>query len=377
MRRTIRSAAALALCAAFFLAGCAREGVDYVDVTEDIADSFPFEAEPVKENPQQAPESNVYAVFHTTAGDITVMLYPKETPDEVARFIEQAKAGAYDGQQFVYVRRDGLIESDNVAVEDAAAPEGKSTSENTLLPQSTTSSDVQSAAENTAPPGQEQESGSAPAQKTEGGEAAGPASGSTASSGATGGASGEAASSYTRDELDAVELPSLPQNVQGAHYSDNLHHYYGAVGISRKNEDGGDRLHFVVEQTKPEDERLVPVTLYMRRLINQRLAQLNALTQQQPFTDIQLAAFEARLNEEVQALSDGVIPEEYAERYGPINEVYSRVGGQWGLDYQYPLIGQIVEGQNVADAISQAKVDAQTRKPKQDIVIEYVEIVEP
>ena len=115
----------------------------------------------------------------------------------------------------------------------------------------------------------------------------------------------------------------------------------------------------------------------MRRLINQRLAQLNALTQQQPFTDIQLAAFEARLNEEVQALSDGVIPEEYAERYGPINEVYSRVGGQWGLDYQYPLIGQIVEGQNVADAISQAKVDAQTRKPKQDIVIEYVEIVEP
>lgn len=73
MRRTIRSAAALALCAAFFLAGCAREGVDYVDVTEDIADSFPFEAEPVKENPQQAPESNVYAVFHTTAGDITVM----------------------------------------------------------------------------------------------------------------------------------------------------------------------------------------------------------------------------------------------------------------------------------------------------------------
>ena len=40
------------------------------------------------------------------------------------------------------------------------------------------------------------------------------------------------------------------------------------------------------------------------------------------------------------------------------------------------MIGQIVNGQNIADAISQAKVDAQTRMPKQEIFIDYVEIVE-
>lgn len=408
MKRAICSAAALALGAALLLTGCAREGVDYVDATEDIADSFPFEAEPAGANPQQAEESNTYAVFHTTAGDITVMLYPKESPEEVARFMEQAKAGAYDGQQFVYVRRGGLIESDNAA--EGGDETAGSTSESTSVPGAASSlsagqsvpaeeasssagasasdmegagksaSAAEAAGRESAPGAGASESAALP--KSEAGSAQGGAGASAASqsgSGMQAGASSESSpdAGYTEEELDAVTLPELPQDVQGAYYSDNLHHYYGAVGVSRQNENGGDRLHFVVEQTKPEDERLVPVSLYMRRLINQRMAQLNVMTQQQPFTDIQLAAFEARLNEEIQALADGTVPDEYAALYEPVNDMYSQVGGQWALDYQYPVIGQIVEGQNVADAISQAKVDAQTRKPKQDIVIEHVEIVEP
>lgn len=139
MKRGISSAAALALGAALLLGGCVQKGVDYVDVTEDIVDRFPFEAEPVELNPQQAEESNTYAVFHTTAGDITVMLYPEESPDEVSCFIEQAKAGAYDGQQFVYVRRDGLIESDNVVSDDAEAAD--STSESDSATESTSVSE--------------------------------------------------------------------------------------------------------------------------------------------------------------------------------------------------------------------------------------------
>ena len=398
MKRGIRSAAALALGAALLLGGCAQEGEDYVDVTKDIVDSFPIEAEPVDGNPQQAQESNTYAVFHTTAGDITVMLYPEESPDEVARFIEQAKAGAYDGQQFVYVRRDGLIESDNVSAgedeaagsapestsaseststpESVSAPESVSTSESVSASESVSTSESASASESTSTPESvpapesvsASESASSAAESAVSESASAPEETASSESGQTGG--------YTEEELAAVELPELPQDVQGAYYSDNLHHYYGSVGISRQNEEGGDRLHFVVEQTKPEDERLVPVNLYMRRLLNQRMAQLNAVTKDEPFTDLQLAAFEARLNEEVQALSDGEIPEEYARLYEPVNETYEKVGGQWALDYQYPVIGQIVEGLNVADAISQAKVDAQTRQPKQDIVIEHVEIVE-
>lgn len=334
MKRGMQGAVALGLGMTLFLGGCARQGVDYVSAAEDIVDSFPFEAQPAEMNPQQAEETNLFAVFHTTAGDITVMLYPDESPDEVERFIQQVEAGSYDGQQFVYVRKNGLIECDNVSSDQQAQESAE--------PDPTQSPSG----------GGDSVASQAPGESTEEGRA------------------------YTQEELDAVELPEYPQNAEGAYYSDQLHHYYGALGVTRQNEEGGDRLHFVVETSKPEDQRLVPVNLYMRRLINLRSAQLSAMVAVTPLSDIQLAAFESRLNEEIQALSNGVIPDPYAQIYEPIAQMYEEVGGQWGLDYQYPVIGQIVEGQNVADAISQAKVDALTRKPKQEIKIEYVEIIE-
>ena len=90
----------------------------------------------------------------------------------------------------------------------------------------------------------------------------------------------------------------------------------------------------------------------------------------------ELAEFEKELNEEISAIGTKGVPAEYEEKYRAAKEMYEQVGGQWALDYQYPVIGQIVEGLNVADAISQAKVSASNRRPKQEIVIEYVEIME-
>lgn len=339
--------------------GCAQEGVDYAQV-EDIVDQFPFEAEPVEVNPQLAEESNLYAVFHTSAGEIKVMLYPEESPDEVSRFVEQVKAGEYDGQQFVYVRRDGIIESDRVAAEDDA--QSSSTSDSASVPQSESAarpiseSQPESASETVSTSKPESTSQSASASQSEG--------------------VSQASSEPTQEELEAVELPTPPDDVEVPYYSDKLFHFYGSLGISRENETGGDRLHFVVETTIPEDERLVPATLYMNELTNLRIAELNAMTKEQPFTDLQIAAYEMRLNQEIQSIADDGLPEEYQQKYDPINKVYTEVGGQWALDYKYPVIGQIVNGQNIADAISQAKVDAQTRMPKQEIFIDYVEIVE-
>lgn len=334
MKRVMQGAVALGLGMTLVLGGCARQGVDYVEAAEDIVDSFPFEAQPVEMNPQQAQESNLFAVFHTTAGDITVMLYPEESPEEVERFVQQVEAGSYDGQQFVYVRKNGLIECDN--------PSSDQQAQQSQQPEPTQS----------------------------------PAGGEDSAASQTPEESTQEDKEYTQEELDAVELPEYPQDVEGQYYSDQLHHYYGALGVTRENEEGGDRLHFVVETTKPEDQRLVPVNLYMRRLINLRSAQLSAMVAETPLSDLQMAAFESKLNEEIQTLGNGVIPEDYAQLYEPVNKMYGEVGGQWALDYQYPVIGQIVEGQNVADAISQAKVDAMTRKPKQEIKIEYVEIIE-
>ena len=374
--------------------GCAQEGVDYAQV-EDIVDQFPFEAEPVEVNPQLAEESNLYAVFHTSAGEIKVMLYPDESPDEVSRFVEQVKAGEYDGQQFVYVRRDGIIETDRVAEDDA---QSSSTSDSASVPQSESAaqpiseSQPESASETVSTSKPESTSQSASASQSEGMSQASSEvqsestaqpvsdsqsestsqSASTAQSEST----SEAASEPTQEELEAVELPTPPDDVEVPYYSDKLFHFYGSLGISRENETGGDRLHFVVETTIPEDERLVPATLYMNELTNLRIAELNAMTKEQPFTDLQIAAYEMRLNQEIQAIADDGLPEEYQQKYDPINKVYTEVGGQWALDYKYPVIGQIVNGQNIADAISQAKVDAQTRMPKQEIFIDYVEIVE-
>ena len=377
-----RAKALMALCAAagLLLAGCAREGVDYATAEADIVDTFPLEARPAEANPQQAAESNTYAVFHTTAGDITVMLYPQEQPEETARFIEQVRAGKYDGQQFVYVRRDGLVESDNVEAESLPESSSPSTQADASVENSAPAHDgaAQPAAEGGNAAASQSTSENAAAQS--GGAASSEAGSVPASRAENASAPGEASKDgqdgYTEEELAAVELPEPPADTEGPHYSDNLHHYYGALGISRENETGGDRLHFVAEQTKPEDERLVPAQLYMNELVGLRMAQLNAMTAEAPFTDKQLAAYEYRLNQEIAAIGTDGVPEEYGEKYLAAKETYETVGGQWALDYQYPIIGQVVEGQNIVDAISQAKVDAQTRRPKQYIVIEHVEIVE-
>ena len=305
--KTWRKRAAIFPLALFIcLTACAKQGEDYVEY-KDIVDTFPIQAQPVEKNPQQAAQSNLYAVFHTSAGDITVMLYPKESPEEVARFRRQVSQGLYDGQQFVYVRRNGIIECDNVEKEAAA-----------------------------------QDSGDA---------------------------------FHAENEAAKPDGNASPQEEDGrTAYSDKLHHYYGAVGISNENDGGGDRLHFVVEQSKPEDERLVPANLYMNELINQRMAELNSL--EIAMSKEELAEFEKELNEEISAIGTKGVPAEYEEKYRAAKEMYEQVGGQWALDYQYPVIGQIVEGLNVADAISQAKVSASNRRPKQEIVIEYVEIME-
>lgn len=315
---------AVLLSAALLLNACAREGDDYV-TAEDVADSFPLEAQTVDGNPQQAAETNMTAVFYTTAGEIEVMLYPQEEPEAVERFKKQVEAGAYDGQQFVYVRRGGIIECDNVtdhATAEDAAEENAATEETAQSQESNDPDD------------------------------------------------------YTEDELAAIELPATPENAVYPKYSDNLHHYYGSVGISEQKEQGGDRLHFVMDQSKPEDARLVPANLYMNELVNRGTAELQAYATTTPLTGKQLAAFVWRLNKQVAAIGTEGVPAAYADKYAAAAKTYDDVGGEWALDYKYTVIGQIVRGLNVAEGISQVKVTAADRKPKKDIVIDHVEILE-
>ena len=87
-------AAAAVLAASALLGGCGRgERGDYAEARKDIADQFPIQAEAAGENPQLAASDGPYAVLHTTAGDITILLYEKEAPETVKNFVALAREG--------------------------------------------------------------------------------------------------------------------------------------------------------------------------------------------------------------------------------------------------------------------------------------------
>lgn len=101
------------ICAVMAMAalqGCSG-GSNYVTKSADISETFPIEAKEAGENPQTAESDGPYAVFHTTAGDITVVLYPKQAPETVAYFISLAKQGYYNGSPFDYIDKGNTIQA--------------------------------------------------------------------------------------------------------------------------------------------------------------------------------------------------------------------------------------------------------------------------
>lgn len=91
------------------LVGCKKK-TEYATPKEDIALTFPIEAENAKKNPQFAQSSGPYAIFHTTAGDITVVLYPDQAPKAVENFIGLVGEGFYDESLFRYVVKNAIVQ---------------------------------------------------------------------------------------------------------------------------------------------------------------------------------------------------------------------------------------------------------------------------
>ena len=135
------------------------------------------------------------------------------------------------------------------------------------------------------------------------------------------------------------------------------------------------RLQWPVTEV-PDDDRIIPDNCYMNDLMNMRLKDLEELGKEKPMSEEEIQKFEDDLNGEIQAIATNGIPSEYEAKYAPVGARYRQVGGAWGLDYGHTVFGQIVEGLNVAEAITQVKVSAEERKPKKDVVIETIEIIE-
>ncbi len=297
-------AAAAVLAASALLGGCGRgERGDYAEARKDIADQFPIQAEAAGENPQLAASDGPYAVLHTTAGDITILLYEKEAPETVKNFVALAREGYYDGSLFFYVKKGELAQTGKPAVKEETNPSG------------------------------------------------GPVK------------SGE--------ERSSTGSP-IPDE-----FHDGLHNFPGAVGMAGLGEDQNlSQFYFTVSQEKPEDDRVVSASFYVNELMRQATEELNRRGKEAALSEEEVRAFEEELNRKIQSINTEGIPEEYSKRYQPAVEQYRKTGGIWGLDYKQTVFGQIVEGLNVAEAITQVKVNAADRSPRKEILIQSIEILD-
>ena len=273
------------------LCGCSRKGT-YVEAEADIADRFPIQAEPAGDNPQLAESEGAYAILHTTAGDITILLYPKQAPKAVENFITLAKEGYYDGTLFHYAKRGELTQ--------------------------------------TGKPGKEEE-----------------------------------------EERSIYDGPFVDE------FHDGLHHFPGAVGMAGDGMNQNlSQFYLLVQNTLPKEEEVLLANFYMNELIRIKAEELNERNRRESLSEEDIKQFETDLNEKIQAIATEGVPEAYQEKYRPAIDQYQNTGGAWSLDYKYTVFGQITEGLNVAEAITGVKVEAATRKPKKDVVIESIEILE-
>lgn len=274
----------------------------YAEASADIADTFPLSAETMEFNPQFTEADGPYAVLHTSAGDITILLYEDEAPKAVENFIRLSESGYYDGCQIFYVKKDELAQTGK-----PAAKEGE-----------------------TDPNG---------------------------------------------EPLSYGEETSIWNEPFEDELTDRLHNFPGAVGMAGNGMDQNlSQFYLVVSEEKPEDERVVSASMYVNELVRQATEELNQREQDAPMTDEELQAFEDDLNHRIQSINTEGIPEPYRERYQPAVDQYMKYGGKWGLDYKQTVFGQIVKGFNVAKALTEVKVNAADRSPKQKLVIESIEI---
>lgn len=307
IRLAVRLAAAV-LAVAALLGGCGgsergRRG-DYAEAIMDIADQFPIQAEPAGENPQLIGSDGPYAVVHTDAGDITILLYEKEAPETVKNFVALARESYYDGSQFFYVKKGELAQTGKPAAK----------------------------AGETDPNGEPLKFG---------------------------------------EERSSTGKP-IPDE-----FHDGLHNFPGAVGMAGLGEDQNlSQFYFTVSQEKPEDDRVVSASFYVNELMRQATAELNQRGKEKTLSEKEIQDFEDELNQKIQSINTEGIPTAYSQRYQPAVEQYGKVGGIWSLDYKQTIFGQIVEGFNVAEAITQVMVNAADRSPKKEIRIQSIEILD-
>ena len=287
------------LAVALLCTGCGgKEGEDYVTVETDVANNFPLKAEPVDSNPQLTTSNGPYAVIHTTAGDITVVLYPEQAPKAVENFTTYAKNGYYNGSIFYWVEKNSIIQSGSEKVAEKET-EGETEESSTSFEQ------LQDAV----------------IQK--------------------------AATSVTENTNKSIWGGDFEDEI-----SDVLHNFHGALSMANDGVNTNNTEFYFVAKKEIMSQQDIEINLYANELYYDASLKLLAGVSQEEQT-----AIVDDLNNKTQAIATDGVPDTYKFKYTAAVNKYLEVGGAPSLDSKHTVFGQVVYGMNIVDAISQVKID--------------------
>ena len=157
-------------------------------------------------------------------------------------------------------------------------------------------------------------------------------------------------------------------------FSDNLHHFRGALSMANSGVNSNGSQFFIVQTdqkpTELDGENVMWQFAYNELERQLRLAEAGGISAEAA------EAMVSQLNATLADMAENGVPEDIKAYYAPAYEEYVRVGGTFYLDYKHTVFGQVIQGMDVVDAIAGVEVNESDSKPLEDVVIHSITVEE-
>lgn len=155
-------------------------------------------------------------------------------------------------------------------------------------------------------------------------------------------------------------------------FSPNLHNFRGALSMANSGANTNGSQFFIVQATTADASSLISSNYY-NELLAEGQARIDAKAAELK-TQEELDAYVKAEEENLKALVEAGPTQEYTDRWQPVVDKYSELGGTPWLDGAHTVFGQVTSGMDVVDAI--AAVETSSDKPLEDVVILSIQIKE-